>query len=180
MIPRLWIVDKFELHVHLFLKILLPDPALILVFILVLKLPEVKDITGNAQIERRQAEIYLIDMDHAAKVLSMQEDEPEIQEAIEVVTTAKLITEVVAAISEIVSAAAVVHAVVTETYSAATIVPTITTAPVKLEAAGIVWSTHCCINNDSADYSCRKKIPTLEVYIGSDAEYSTAKSGRTE
>nr|GFA73079.1 hypothetical protein [Tanacetum cinerariifolium] len=31
-----------------------------------------------------------------------------------------------------------------------------------------------------ADYACRKKIPTLEVYIGSDAEYSTAKSGRTE
>nr|GEU92353.1 hypothetical protein [Tanacetum cinerariifolium] len=39
MIPRLWILDKFELHVHLFLKILLPDPALLLVFILVLKLP---------------------------------------------------------------------------------------------------------------------------------------------
>nr|GEV64476.1 hypothetical protein [Tanacetum cinerariifolium] len=39
MIPRLWILDKFELHVHLFLKILLPDPALLLVFILMLKLP---------------------------------------------------------------------------------------------------------------------------------------------
>nr|GEX83659.1 retrovirus-related Pol polyprotein from transposon TNT 1-94 [Tanacetum cinerariifolium] len=39
MIPRLWILDKFELYVHLFLKILLPDSALILVFILVLKLP---------------------------------------------------------------------------------------------------------------------------------------------
>nr|GEY14793.1 hypothetical protein [Tanacetum cinerariifolium] len=34
--------------------------------------------------------------------------------------------------------------------------------------------------NHSADYACRKKIPTLEVYIGSDAEYSTAKSGRAE
>nr|GEY47510.1 hypothetical protein [Tanacetum cinerariifolium] len=40
MIPRLWILDKFELHVHLFLKILLADLALILVFNLVLKLPE--------------------------------------------------------------------------------------------------------------------------------------------
>nr|GEZ94669.1 reverse transcriptase domain-containing protein [Tanacetum cinerariifolium] len=39
MIPRLWIIDKFELHVHLFLKILLPGLALLLVFILVLKLP---------------------------------------------------------------------------------------------------------------------------------------------
>nr|GEZ50223.1 integrase, catalytic region, zinc finger, CCHC-type, peptidase aspartic, catalytic [Tanacetum cinerariifolium] len=38
MVPRLWIFDKFELHVQIFLKILLRDPALILVFILVLKL----------------------------------------------------------------------------------------------------------------------------------------------
>nr|GFC07734.1 hypothetical protein [Tanacetum cinerariifolium] len=39
-------------------------------------------------------------MDHATKVLSMQEDELEIQEVVEVVTTAKLIIEVIAAISE--------------------------------------------------------------------------------
>nr|GEY94796.1 hypothetical protein [Tanacetum cinerariifolium] len=39
MIPRLWILDKFELHVHLFLKIVLPDLALLLFFILVLNLP---------------------------------------------------------------------------------------------------------------------------------------------
>nr|GEW20662.1 ribonuclease H-like domain-containing protein [Tanacetum cinerariifolium] len=79
---------------------------------------EVKDITGDAQVKGRQAEIYQIDMDHAAKVLSMQEDEPEIQEAVKVVTTAKLITKVVAAVSETVNAAAVV--------------PTVTTAPVKV------------------------------------------------
>nr|GEX51949.1 hypothetical protein [Tanacetum cinerariifolium] len=36
---------------------------------------EVQDITSNAQVEGRQAEIYQIDMDHAAKVLSMQEDD---------------------------------------------------------------------------------------------------------
>nr|GEV66652.1 putative ribonuclease H-like domain-containing protein [Tanacetum cinerariifolium] len=71
---------------------------------------EVKDITGDVKVEGRLAEIYQIDMDHAAKVLSMQEDELEIQEAVEVVTIAKLITEVVAAVSEIVSAAAVVPA----------------------------------------------------------------------
>nr|GEY68388.1 hypothetical protein [Tanacetum cinerariifolium] len=69
---------------------------------------EVKDITGDAHVEGRQAEIYQIDMDHAAKVLSMQEDELEIQEAVEVVTTAKLITEVVAVVSETVNATAVV------------------------------------------------------------------------
>nr|GEY76725.1 hypothetical protein [Tanacetum cinerariifolium] len=57
-----------------------------------------------------QANIYHIDMDHATKILSMQEDEPEIQEAVEVVTTAKLITEVVAAVSETVSVAAIVQA----------------------------------------------------------------------
>nr|GEW01638.1 hypothetical protein [Tanacetum cinerariifolium] len=39
MIPRLWILDKFVLHVHLFLKILLPDPVLLLVSDLVLKFP---------------------------------------------------------------------------------------------------------------------------------------------
>nr|GEV21545.1 hypothetical protein [Tanacetum cinerariifolium] len=71
---------------------------------------EVKDITGDAQVEGRQADIYQIDMDHAAKVLSMQADEPEIQEAVDVVTTAKLITKVVAAVSETVNAAAVVPA----------------------------------------------------------------------
>nr|GEW65968.1 retrovirus-related Pol polyprotein from transposon TNT 1-94 [Tanacetum cinerariifolium] len=80
---------------------------------------EVQDITGNAQVEGRQAKIYQIDMDHAAKVLSMQEDEPEIQKAVEVVTTAKLITEVAAAVSEAVSATA--------------IVPIVTTAPVKVD-----------------------------------------------
>nr|GEV60274.1 retrovirus-related Pol polyprotein from transposon TNT 1-94 [Tanacetum cinerariifolium] len=48
---------------------------------------EVKDITGNAQVEGRQTEIYQIDMDHAAKVL-----------------------KVVAAVSETVSATVVVLA----------------------------------------------------------------------
>nr|GFD28637.1 hypothetical protein [Tanacetum cinerariifolium] len=33
------------------------------------KAEEVKDITGDAQVEGRQAEIYQIDMDHVAKVL---------------------------------------------------------------------------------------------------------------
>nr|GEV54344.1 uncharacterized mitochondrial protein AtMg00810-like [Tanacetum cinerariifolium] len=70
--------------------------------------PEKKDedaqVAGDEQVKGRQAEIYQIDMDHASKVLSMQEDKPEVQEVVEVVTTAKLITEVVAAVSESVSA----------------------------------------------------------------------------
>nr|GEZ69373.1 hypothetical protein [Tanacetum cinerariifolium]GEZ69380.1 hypothetical protein [Tanacetum cinerariifolium]GEZ69389.1 hypothetical protein [Tanacetum cinerariifolium] len=69
---------------------------------------EVREYTTDTQVEGRQADIYHIDMDHAVKVLSMQEDESEVQEVVEVVTTAKLITEVVAAISETVSAAAVI------------------------------------------------------------------------
>nr|GEW94450.1 hypothetical protein [Tanacetum cinerariifolium] len=65
-------------------------------------------------------------MDHVGKVLSMQEDEPKIQEAVEVVTTTKLITEVVADVSETFNGAHVVHTVTT------TVVPTITTASVKV------------------------------------------------
>nr|GEZ87533.1 hypothetical protein [Tanacetum cinerariifolium] len=54
------------------------------------------------------ADIYHIDMDHAAKALNMQEDESEVHEEMEVVTTAKLITEVIADVSETVSADAVI------------------------------------------------------------------------
>nr|GFA11629.1 hypothetical protein [Tanacetum cinerariifolium] len=46
------------------------------------------------QVEK-QAEIYNIDLDHSLKVLSMQEDDSEVQKVVEVVTTTKLITEVV-------------------------------------------------------------------------------------
>nr|GEU90095.1 hypothetical protein [Tanacetum cinerariifolium] len=53
-----------------------------------------------------QAEIYKINMDHANKVLSMQEDETEpaeVPKVVDVVTTAKLIIEFVTAASEIVT-----------------------------------------------------------------------------
>nr|GFC59794.1 hypothetical protein [Tanacetum cinerariifolium] len=52
-----------------------------------------------------QAEIYHLDLDHSSKVLSMQEDDLEVQEVVKVVTTAKLITEVVTAATSQVSAA---------------------------------------------------------------------------
>nr|GEY54571.1 hypothetical protein [Tanacetum cinerariifolium] len=55
-----------------------------------------------------QTKIYKIDLDHANKVLSMQEDETEsveVQEVVDVVTTAKLITKVVTAASETITAA---------------------------------------------------------------------------
>nr|GEW23332.1 hypothetical protein [Tanacetum cinerariifolium] len=94
---------------------------------------EVRKYTADIQVEGRQADIYHIYIDHAAKVLSMQKDESEVQEALEVVTTAKLITEVVAAVSETVSAAAVIPSVVPETISAAAI-PTVTAPTVKVVA----------------------------------------------
>nr|GEV60980.1 hypothetical protein [Tanacetum cinerariifolium] len=69
----------------------------------------VVDQERDAEVEGRhadkQAEIYNIDLDHSLKVLSMQEDDTEVQEAVEVVTTAKLITEVViTAVTQVVAA----------------------------------------------------------------------------
>nr|GFB52496.1 hypothetical protein [Tanacetum cinerariifolium] len=61
----------------------------------------VVDQEMDAEIKGRQAdtqaEIYNINLDHSSKVLSMQEDDAEVQEAVEIVTTAKLMTEVVTA-----------------------------------------------------------------------------------
>nr|GEU89357.1 hypothetical protein [Tanacetum cinerariifolium] len=94
---------------------------------------EIREYTADTQVKGRQADIYHIDMDHAAKVLSMQEDESDVQEAVEVVTTAKLITEVVAAVSETVSAAAVIPSAVLETISDAAI-PTVTDPLIKVAA----------------------------------------------
>nr|GFD00999.1 hypothetical protein [Tanacetum cinerariifolium] len=57
----------------------------------------VDDQERDVQVKRRQAdtqaEIYNIDLDHTSKVLSMQEDS-EVQEVVEVVNEAKLMTEV--------------------------------------------------------------------------------------
>nr|GEY61114.1 hypothetical protein [Tanacetum cinerariifolium] len=70
------------------------------------------DVKESADIQGRkaesQAQIYQIDLEHANKVLSMQDDESkqvEFPEVVEVVTTAKLITEVVTAASAIITAA---------------------------------------------------------------------------
>nr|GEY94220.1 hypothetical protein [Tanacetum cinerariifolium] len=72
------------------------------------KKDEDAQVVGDEQVKGRQAEIYQIDMDHVAKVLSMLEDMPEVQEVVEVVTTAKLIIEVVTAASTPVSAANII------------------------------------------------------------------------
>nr|GEX65902.1 uncharacterized mitochondrial protein AtMg00810-like [Tanacetum cinerariifolium] len=59
--------------------------------------------------EESQAQIYKIDLEHADKVLSMQDDElepAELKEVVEVVTTAKLMTEVVTDVVATITAAA--------------------------------------------------------------------------
>nr|GEX27141.1 hypothetical protein [Tanacetum cinerariifolium] len=93
-----------------------------------------KDVQ-DAEIEKRsdvqgrqaelQAQIYQIDLEHADKVLSMQDvdiEPAELQEVVDVVTTAKLITEVVTAASTTITAAAL---------QLTTAAPILTTAPNK-------------------------------------------------
>nr|GEW11378.1 ribonuclease H-like domain-containing protein [Tanacetum cinerariifolium] len=86
------------------------------------------EIEESADIQGRQAEsqaqIYQIDLEHANKVLSMQDDEvepAELQDVVEVVTTAKLITEVVTA------ASATITTVAPQLTTG--VAPTLTTAP---------------------------------------------------
>nr|GEV42498.1 putative ribonuclease H-like domain-containing protein [Tanacetum cinerariifolium] len=69
---------------------------------------DVQDAHDQGRQAESQAEIYKIDLDHANKVLSMQEEETdpiEVQEVVDVVTTAKLITKVVIAASITITAA---------------------------------------------------------------------------
>nr|GEW04256.1 hypothetical protein [Tanacetum cinerariifolium] len=83
-------------------------------------------------------EIYQIDLDHPSKVLSIQEDDSEVQEAVEVVTTGKLKIEVVNAASTPVSAASTIIPTTKQIIPAAEQnIPavTITAALVKVAAA---------------------------------------------
>nr|GEZ96751.1 hypothetical protein [Tanacetum cinerariifolium] len=72
--------------------------------------PQPQAAEGSSQLIQQgrhadtQAEIYNIDLHHSSKVLSMHED-TEVQEAVEVVTTTKLITEVVTTAATQVAAA---------------------------------------------------------------------------
>nr|GEX81814.1 putative ribonuclease H-like domain-containing protein [Tanacetum cinerariifolium] len=93
-------------------------------------------VVENDQVQGRQAEsqaeIYKIDMDHVLKVLSMQEDKPaEVQEVVDVVTTDKLITEVVPAASETVTATSTNISAAEPQAPAATIIA----APVRVAVA---------------------------------------------
>nr|GEV47688.1 uncharacterized mitochondrial protein AtMg00810-like [Tanacetum cinerariifolium] len=74
------------------------------------------EIEESSDVQRRQAEsqaqIYHIDLEHADKVLSMQDvdiEPAELQEVVEVVTISKLITEVVTAASAIITVEVVIR-----------------------------------------------------------------------
>nr|GEV14092.1 hypothetical protein [Tanacetum cinerariifolium] len=100
------------------------------------KKEEEAKVVEDDQVQGRQAEtqakIYKIDLGHTLKVLSMQEDEPaEVQEVVDVVTTAKLITEVVTAANEIVTTGSTIIFAAEPQVTAATI----TAAPVRVVAA---------------------------------------------
>nr|GEW08551.1 putative ribonuclease H-like domain-containing protein [Tanacetum cinerariifolium] len=67
-----------------------------------------KDADVQGRLEESQAKVYHLDLEHDQKVLSMQDDEaepPELKEVIEVVTTAKLMTEVVTVAATTITAA---------------------------------------------------------------------------
>nr|GFA78125.1 hypothetical protein [Tanacetum cinerariifolium] len=82
---------------------------------------------------KKQTEIYNLDLDHSSKVLSIQEDDSKVQEVVEVVTTAKLITEVVTAAASQVSTASTTIPAVSATIPAAK--PTIPVAAPPVVAA---------------------------------------------
>nr|GEW35412.1 hypothetical protein [Tanacetum cinerariifolium] len=85
---------------------------------------------------KSQAEIYKIDLDHANKVLSMQEEELErskLQEVVDIVTTAKIITEVVTTVSTTITAADVPIPAATTVAA-----PTLTAAPSR-RTKGVGW-----------------------------------------
>nr|GEV90498.1 hypothetical protein [Tanacetum cinerariifolium] len=125
------------------------------------EIEKVRDNATDAKVKGRQADIYHIDMDHTAKVLSMQEEEPEVQEAVEVVATAKLITEVIATVSGIVSAAAVIPAPVT----AATISP----APVKVAVPTTIRRKGEIIRDPEEESSTNTLAETKSKDKGKDA-----------
>nr|GEY14340.1 hypothetical protein [Tanacetum cinerariifolium] len=96
---------------------------------------EMHKIRGTA---KSQAKIYKIDLDHANKVVSMQEDETEpakVQEVVDVVTTEKIITKVVTVASETITAASATITAAEAQVPAATTAVTHTAAPARVTAA---------------------------------------------
>nr|GEY03382.1 hypothetical protein [Tanacetum cinerariifolium] len=134
-----------------------------------------KDIANDDQVEGRhaeiQAEIYQIGMDHAIKVLSMHEEELiEVQEVVEMVTTAKLITEVVTAASAPVSAASIIISAAEPNIPAVTI----TAAPVKVATASTRRRRGVVIRDPEEESSAKTSDETKSKDKGKEEEESRA------
>nr|GEZ86318.1 hypothetical protein [Tanacetum cinerariifolium] len=71
---------------------------------MVKKLKKLNMVKSSKLRRLKKAELYKLDLDHSSKVLSMQEDDTEVQEAVEIVTTAKIMTEVVTAATQAIAA----------------------------------------------------------------------------
>nr|GEV89042.1 helitron helicase-like domain-containing protein [Tanacetum cinerariifolium] len=98
------------------------------------KIAEMDQDADVVQKDDREAEIYKTDLDDANKVLSMHDDESEpaeVQKVVDVVTTAKIITEVVIAANETITAASTIITAAEAQVPAATL----TVAPARVTAA---------------------------------------------
>nr|GEU46663.1 xylulose kinase-1 [Tanacetum cinerariifolium] len=110
----------------------------------------IKDVSNQGRI------IDELDKDEGAVLMNEKEETKE--EAVEVVTTAKLIIKVVAAVSETVSAAVVAPTVTT--ISAATVVPTVTAVPVKVDVPSIKQRRGVIIRDSKEESSAKTPIET--------------------
>nr|GEV50771.1 hypothetical protein [Tanacetum cinerariifolium] len=124
---------------------------------------------AEKQAEIKQVKIYNLDLDHSSKVLSMQEDDSEVQEVVEVVTTAKLITEVVtAAASQEVSAASTTIPAASATIPAAK--PTIAAAILTIGAAYTRRWKGIIIRDPEEELSLKTPAETPKEEINKDYE----------
>nr|GEX41590.1 hypothetical protein [Tanacetum cinerariifolium] len=83
---------------------------------------------NDADHTEKRAEMYNIDLDYSLKVLSMQENDTEVQKAVEIVTTAKLMTEVVtASATQVVAASTPIPAAKKKIFNIAAAAPAIST-----------------------------------------------------
>nr|GEX74201.1 hypothetical protein [Tanacetum cinerariifolium] len=133
-------------------------------------------VDESVDIQGRQAEIYKIDLDHANKVLSMQEDESEpskVQEVVDVVTTTKLITEVVTAASTTITVAEVLVPAATTVAT-----PKLTAAPSKRTKGVVIrdpeessTTTSTIIHSEAKSKDKGKGIWELEAELNRNIDW---------
>nr|GEY53601.1 xylulose kinase-1 [Tanacetum cinerariifolium] len=141
------------------------------------------DVEDNADIQGRtaesQAQIYQIDLEHANKVLSMQDEEEsklnELQEVVDVVTTAKIITEVVSAASDTITTASTTITAADVPIPAATTdaASTLTAAPSRRRKGVVIRDPEETTTTSTIIHS-EAKSKDKETKEQMDEEYSRA------